>query len=206
MSTGGWRRNAAPLKIGEAVSHRSSFPVLLRRIAGSFSCHYYNSSDWLRGQTLARGARLRGHGVFAATQKLNPHEQVSLLFTTHSAWRCACHSPGRRTLQDWEANHDRHAALRNTRRNHPFCRGRCCGVSLVAAAGDVRLDAACDSTPGCYTHATCERDGAIGARLRNPSVSEASTAGRSPGMSGQDSRPNVSGGVGRSPLRRGARE
>lgn len=72
-----------------------------------------------------------------------------------------------------EAHHDRHAALRNARRNHDSCRGCRCGVRLDAAAGDVCLDAARDGPARCCTVAPRERDGAIGAGVRVASLSPA---------------------------------
>jgi hypothetical protein len=118
-------------------------------------------------------------------------------------------------------HHVRHAQLRNARRYYAFCRGCCSGVSLVAAAGDVRLDAAGDGPARECADAPGARDGAIGAGLWARALRAASsrTGGASPAarnlasrrsgsffqkesqrgarlrFGGQDFRPSVSGGV-----------
>src|SRR5260370_6572338 len=138
------KRAGSPLIDDEACS--LLVPVAL--LYSPFFWHYYNSSVSSRGQTQARIVRLGSHGVVPGTQGHDHSEYISPLFSAHLSWRLACHSLCRGTLSDWGAHHDRHTALRNTRRNHHFCGRRRRGVSLDAAARHVRPDASCDGPSG----------------------------------------------------------
>jgi hypothetical protein len=126
----------------------------------------------------APSARLAGHGVFSATQSRLPVKNVSPLFSAHLRWRLACHFLSE-DIRRPGGHHDRHAQLRNACLYYAFCRGCRRGVSLDAAAGDVRLDPAGDGPARECANAPGARDGTIGAGLCARALSAAtSRAGR----------------------------